>query len=245
MSWFKVDDKLHSHKKIVRAGEAMALWVVAGSWCADQLTDGFVPDYIAARLVPNGLDMAERLVSADLWISDTFDGDDGWRFRDWDEYQPTRSEVEEKRERDRDKKRKQRRTDGGQFTTSHRESPGDTEGTPQGSHEGVTPSRPVPSRPEPEEQERESSRKRSDRATRLPDGWKPDPEPELVRAVGGDVAARRELDKFRDYWVAQPGAKGRKVDWQATWRNWLRRAGEGRDGKAVDRSKLIGTGGVA
>lgn len=29
---------------------------------------------------------------------------------------------------------------------------------------------------------------------------------------------------FRDYWMATPGAKGRKTDWLATWRNWMRRA---------------------
>jgi len=29
--------------------------------------------------------------------------------------------------------------------------------------------------------------------------------------------------EFKDYWVAQPGAKGRKADWLATWRNWCRR----------------------
>lgn len=40
--------------------------------------------------------------------------------------------------------------------------------------------------------------------------------------------AQREADKFRDYWIAQPGAKGRKLDWFATWRNWVRRAGDGR-----------------
>lgn len=27
---------------------------------------------------------------------------------------------------------------------------------------------------------------------------------------------------FFDYWIAQPGAKGRKLDWSATWRNWVR-----------------------
>jgi hypothetical protein len=35
-----------------------------------------------------------------------------------------------------------------------------------------------------------------------------------------------ELHKFVDYWRAQPGAKGRKTDWPATWRNWIRRAAE-------------------
>lgn len=29
--------------------------------------------------------------------------------------------------------------------------------------------------------------------------------------------------EFRDYWVAQPGQKGVKTDWDATWRNWVRR----------------------
>jgi uncharacterized protein YdaU (DUF1376 family) len=29
-------------------------------------------------------------------------------------------------------------------------------------------------------------------------------------------------DGFKDYWIAQPSAKGRKADWFATWRNWIR-----------------------
>jgi uncharacterized protein YdaU (DUF1376 family) len=42
------------------------------------------------------------------------------------------------------------------------------------------------------------------------------------------ITARPDLDPegafatFRDYWVAQPGAKGCKLDWDATWRNWVR-----------------------
>jgi hypothetical protein len=27
---------------------------------------------------------------------------------------------------------------------------------------------------------------------------------------------------FKDYWIAQPGQKGVKLDWSATWRNWIR-----------------------
>lgn len=216
MAWFKVDDKVHSHKKAARAGvAAMGLWTVAGSWCADHLTDGFVPDYIAERLAPGQADdLAVLLVHAGLWESDVHDGDDGWRFRDWCDYQPTRDDVEQKRERERDKKRQQRRDADGQYM-SPRESPRDKAGTPQGSPEAVPPSRPDPSRTKDKNVPRK-------RATQLPDGWKPTPEPELVKAVGGDVAARRELEKFRDYWAAQGGAKGRKADWQATWRNWLR-----------------------
>ena len=34
----------------------------------------------------------------------------------------------------------------------------------------------------------------------------------------------REHQIFGDYWRAQPGQKGVKLDWDATWRNWMRKA---------------------
>jgi len=73
MVWFRVDDNLHSHRKTARAGEAMALWVIAGSWSGAHLTDGFVPDYMVDRLIPGGREMAERLVQAELWVEETFE----------------------------------------------------------------------------------------------------------------------------------------------------------------------------
>lgn len=165
MAWFKVDDKLHSHRKTVRAGEAMALWVIAGSWCADQLTDGFVPDYMVGRFVPGGESMADRLVEVGLWYAGEHEGDSGWWFRDWCDYQPSRSDVEDRRERERQKKRDQRRGTTGQFEESPGESPGDTSGTGDGHTEGVLPSRPVPSRPDRKETSapNESARKQSQR----------------------------------------------------------------------------------
>jgi hypothetical protein len=35
-------------------------------------------------------------------------------------------------------------------------------------------------------------------------------------------------EAFCDYWHSAPGAKGRKRDWEATWRNWMRREHERR-----------------
>jgi len=66
------------------------------------------------------------------------------------------------------------------------------------------------------------------RGTRIPDGWCPDTKlVDEMRTEGiPDDVARRELPKFRDYWDAQPGIKGRKTNWGATWRNWLRRSME-------------------
>jgi len=62
-------------------------------------------------------------------------------------------------------------------------------------------------------------------ATRLPDDWQPS-DGDIDFAISLDVDYRREADIFRDYWIAQAGAKGRKANWQSTWRNWIRRASE-------------------
>ena len=65
---------------------------------------------------------------------------------------------------------------------------------------------------EPDIRERRSQA----RGSRLPPDWFPKEH----------LDEQRELEKFKDYWVAQPGQKGVKTDWDATWRNWVRRAAE-------------------
>ena len=65
------------------------------------------------------------------------------------------------------------------------------------------------------------------RGARIPDGWVPDDDLIAWTKVNAPAAANSlEVDRFRDYWTAQPGAKGRKTDWAATWRNWARRCQE-------------------
>ena len=66
------------------------------------------------------------------------------------------------------------------------------------------------------------------RGTRLPDDW------QLPKALGDWALKERptwtpehvrmEAEKFADYWHGRPGAAGRKSDWPATWRNWIRNA---------------------
>lgn len=70
-------------------------------------------------------------------------------------------------------------------------------------------------------------------ATRLPSDWWPgDAEVEFARSMGftdAEITATAEV--FRDSWCAKGGAAGRKADWLATWRNWVRRdAEDGRRG---------------
>jgi uncharacterized protein YdaU (DUF1376 family) len=37
-----------------------------------------------------------------------------------------------------------------------------------------------------------------------------------------ELSAQKTFDQFKDYWIAQAGQKGVKLDWFATWRNWVR-----------------------
>ena len=65
------------------------------------------------------------------------------------------------------------------------------------------------------------------KGTRLPDDWTPPAEViEQMRAECPGVDLEAEHRRFVDYWLGVPGAKGRKVRWDTTWRNWIRRANE-------------------
>ena len=61
------------------------------------------------------------------------------------------------------------------------------------------------------------------RATRLPQDWVlPDGWREWAKAERKDLDPIKTAERFRDHWVAKPGKEGRKLDWEATWRNWVR-----------------------
>ena len=87
MAWFKVDDKLHDHRKVRRAGRAaMGVWVLAGSWAMAAETDGFVPETVLARWGTKR--DAQTLVEVGFWDPFVKDGEAGWQFHDWLKYQP-------------------------------------------------------------------------------------------------------------------------------------------------------------
>lgn len=63
------------------------------------------------------------------------------------------------------------------------------------------------------------------RGTRLPETWNPS---ESLWTWGKtklpEDALRFETAAFKDYWAAQPGSKGVKLDWDKTWKTWVREA---------------------
>ncbi|MBA3015220.1 MAG: hypothetical protein KKD63_04655 [Proteobacteria bacterium] len=68
---------------------------------------------------------------------------------------------------------------------------------------------------------------KSKKGNRLPSDWSPS-DALLVwtkkeRPSWDETSMQRVIDSFRDYWTAKPGQSGIKLDWDATWRNWVRR----------------------
>lgn len=153
MVWFRVDDSLPDHPKLLALQErkgwqgALSLWTLAGSWCGKHLTDGAVPRAVVARLGCTAKDAA-ALVAVGLWEL----SDDGYRFHSWHKRNPTKVQVELDREKTRNR------------VTAHR---GNTKLgiTRNADCNGVTPpvtngsgnGAPVPTRPDPTEEEESSA----------------------------------------------------------------------------------------
>lgn len=61
------------------------------------------------------------------------------------------------------------------------------------------------------------------RGSRLPQNWQlPDDWRTWAQGERPDLDVPRVAAQFADHWRAKPGKDGRKADWQATWRNWVR-----------------------
>ena len=45
---------------------------------------------------------------------------------------------------------------------------------------------------------------------------------EFCQQTRPELSPVKTFDQFKDYWIAQAGQKGVKLDWFATWRNWVR-----------------------
>ncbi|WP_052750051.1 hypothetical protein [Gluconobacter oxydans] len=62
---------------------------------------------------------------------------------------------------------------------------------------------------------------RAKRGKRIPADWYPSPELQAFARKNG-VDPDHVAEKFRDYWLGVSGERGIKLDWDATWRNWVR-----------------------
>lgn len=93
MTWFRVDDTFGTHPKVLgipraRRTAAVGLWMLAGSWCARNLTDGAIPAYMIEELGGQD-DEVKDLLSSGLWEEIP----EGFRFHDYLIYNQSRAKV--------------------------------------------------------------------------------------------------------------------------------------------------------
>ena len=97
----------------------------------------------------------------------------------------------------------------------------------------------------PEQPKRAGSPKSGARGSRIPANWTPTPKDYAFASSEGLTREEinREADRFRDYWIAASGRTACKLDWEATWRNWIRsdlrkRPGSGAGNASRNGSRL-------
>lgn len=219
MPWFKVDDNLAFHHKVVAAGNpALGLWVRAGSLCAQQLTDGFVPDHMIPAL--GTIAQAKKLVQVGLW--DRARG--GYRFHGWDERQPSKASVEAERAAAQERMRAYRAKKKG---TSPTASPqvddvraDDVQPNERGTNGEVRkmfgnpdPTHPDPTHPDP------PKTAGAKRAHQLPEDFEPNATNRRIAEERG-LDLRSVFEQFADH----HRAKGTTMkDWHLAFNTWLRR----------------------
>ena len=128
MAWARIDDKFHSHPTLMVAGlEATGLFARAIAYCADYLTDGFIPRQWADA--QGGKKPVQKLIDAGLFIP----VEGGVCIKDYLDWNPTREKVLAERERERGKKSRQRGVSPGESRGDNRgESPSNGDSVPGG-----------------------------------------------------------------------------------------------------------------
>ncbi|GAA1788104.1 hypothetical protein [Agromyces lapidis] len=165
------------------------------------LDDGFVDARIASKKWRKK--SIDELCTNDTEKPSLIRVDGGFRIHDFEQHQQTRADIEKKREAGRK---------GGQARAQ--------------AHAKADAQAPSKLTTETETETSSSTKKResASRGSRLDPSWLPSAgDVAKIRSECPDVDPQREHAAFVDYWIAQPGQRGVKVDWSATWRNWMRR----------------------
>jgi len=237
MTWFKIDDAFWAHPKTMALSpDAIALWVRAGSWSCQTLTDGIIPDRALPLFAPAAGAPAE-LVDAGFW----YEIGGAHEFHDWAEYQESSGMVKDRRRKNADKMRKWRdaKAEKAHQKDSNQVSDPVTNEVTNPVRNQVRNPLPDPTRPDllTSNEVSKNTPAKAGRGSRLP-------EPFIVtskmREWASEEVATINVDEatrsFVDYWRGRAGAGGVKVDWVATWRNSLRSAAKREQG--VKRSKV-------
>ena len=240
------DDRLYAkftldfadhHKILPLSDAAFRCLIEATLWSRKQLTNGLLPRSFA--LVRWSLDVLNELSTNDPLKPSLVECPEGWIIHDFALHQATKEELETL-----SAVRKRAGQAGGkasaQARRSKRQANAQASAEPNGKQNqardrdrdreelttDVVSSRAAQAQPTKK------------RATRIAADWMPDqPVIEAMKAERPDVDLEAEHRKFIDYWLGKSGQAATKVDWNATWRNWIRNA---RGGTATNGTRLVG-----
>jgi general stress protein YciG len=214
----RFDIGMDEHPKIMLLSDsAFRVLIEATLYSRRQLTDGFLDERVALRKWGLG-SLDELATNHDLRPSlERVEG--GWQIRDYDKHQTTTADIEAKREAGRKGGRASGQARSKQNTNENeapassllKQKPNETEAKTETETETETTT----------SNEVERTRKRG---SRLSEEWLPSSESvATIKRDAPDVDSKAEHATFIDYWIAQPGQKGVKTNWDSTWRNWMRR----------------------
>lgn len=268
MSWFRGDDRLHSHRKtraVLRSGPGsrdshpMGLWILAGTWAAQNSTTGWVPEDELDRFDDNWPDLSERLVAAGFWWPEVRDGEHGFGFVNWEDYNPSANTWSESGSFGNHQRwhtnrgivspdcahcPKEPESDPEPPTDSPKSSGrigGDIGGDHRGESESIAYPNPIPTQSLPNPSplggdnatgrelqpvDNSAAKAAPKKGTRIAADWQPSRTDANLAAEQGHTTEwlSDQLERFRDYWTAKAGQGATKLDWDATWRNWIKKA---------------------
>lgn len=110
MSYFTVDDQMHSHDKTLElvgsalGRQALGLWTVAGSWCGGHPEAMGELSLKRIRALGFSEKHAETLESVRFWDKTP----EGWCFHGWDAHRPNDKQLAKRRENTKERVRKHR-----------------------------------------------------------------------------------------------------------------------------------------
>lgn len=219
--YIRVDVLLPGHPKLAGLPRS-ARWTLIELWCfaGRYHTDGFISDDVWGETGPP----ADRRKLVERRLAERVDG--GYQMHDYTGHNRSKDEIEAL---------SAKRSESGRKAAAARwGSDGDTKShSPRTDDAMRSACDPMPeAEAEAEAYKDPPARGRAApqgaaRATRLPDdfqittamaAWATENVPEIDYAT--------ETMRFRDYWKSAAGAKARKTDWEATWRNWMRRTAD-------------------
>lgn len=233
MDWVKLSARYYLDPAVANLDDAAeVMFTRALAYAGDQETGGFIPAGIVPALCRRRRyeTAVEALMTAGLLRR----ARGGYTITRWHEWQSELEAIVRRRSADRDRKRRERERASAahnetlpeldQSSDAHssqvnglsRDTSTDTSG-PYIEKREEEQHPPHPSGASPPRK----------RGTRIPDGFAVTPEMVAwARAECPHVDGRTETAKFIDYWRAKTGRDATKLDWVATWRNWMRRAAE-------------------